>query len=173
MNNELYAQMAKNTVDSKNQLKESKLVRFHNLGSDGIRVTFVGNSITLHGAAPAIGWQIECGMAASAPENDYVHLLEGKVLEEDPRASFCICQVAEWERDYKQGYEKHSLFEAARNFDADVIILRFIENCPGEGFDGDLFRLPRHPVSHPRLPQRWGDPRGHGAGALLHRFPRI
>ena len=30
-----YAQMAKNTVDSKNQLKESKVVRFHNLENGG------------------------------------------------------------------------------------------------------------------------------------------
>ena len=134
-----YSEMAKNTVDSKNQLKESKIVRFHNLGNSGKRVMFVGNSITLHGIAPQIGWHIECGMAASAPENDYVHLLEKAVLEVDPDAAFCICQVAEWERNYKTGCEKHYLYESARAFDADVIVLRFIENCPGKDFEPEVF----------------------------------
>lgn len=139
MKNDLYAQMAKNTVDAKNQLKENDVVRFHNLNSDGIRVMFVGNSITLHGAAPAIGWQNVCGMAASAPERDYVHLLEAKVLEADSNAAFCICQVSKWEQCYKEGTEKYTLYEAARTFDADIIVLRFIENCPATDFEPDAF----------------------------------
>lgn len=139
MKNDLYEQMAKNTVDSKNQLKENRLVRFHNLEGDGVRVMFVGNSITLHGIYPSIGWNLECGMAASAPEKDYVHLLEEKILEADRNAAFCICQVAEWERNYKTGSEKHALFETARAFDADIIVLRFIENCPGADFESEVF----------------------------------
>jgi hypothetical protein len=138
--NNQYAQMAKNTVDSKNQLKDTHLVRFHNIGGNGVRIMFVGNSMTLHGSAPAIGWYPECGMAASAPENDYVHILEKKVLEVDPNASFCICQVANWEREYKNGASTYHLYEAAQKFDADVIILRCIENCPGGDFEGDIFR---------------------------------
>ncbi len=139
MTNKLYSQMAKNTVDSKNQLNESKVVRFHHPDGKGVRVMFMGNSITLHGSAPAIGWFPECGMAASAPENDYVHILEEKVLDILPDAAFCICQVAEWERNYKQSAEEHALYESARNFDADVIVVRFIENCPGGDFDGEAF----------------------------------
>ncbi len=140
MKNDIYAQMSKNTVDSKNQLKESSVVRFHNTESDGVRVMFMGNSITLHGSAPAIGWIPECGMAASAPENDYVHILENKILEVAPNAAFCICQVAEWERCYKTGFEKYPIYESAKNFNADIIVVRFIENCPGGDFEGDVFR---------------------------------
>ena len=139
MKNDLYAQMAKNTVDSKNQLKESGVVRFHNIEGEGIRVMFVGNSITLHGIYPSIGWNLECGMAASAVEKDYVHILESKIQEVDQNAAFCLCQVAEWERNYKTGSEKHSLYESARAFDADIIVFRFIENCPGAEFDADVF----------------------------------
>ncbi len=39
------------------------------------RVLFPGNSITLHGPAPAIGWTGNWGMAASAEHLDYVHLV--------------------------------------------------------------------------------------------------
>jgi hypothetical protein len=114
MNENKYCQMAKNTVDSKNQLKDTPLVRFHNIDGNGIRIMFLGNSMTLHGSAPAIGWYPECGMAASAPEKDYVHILEKKVLEVDPNASFCICQVANWEREYKNGASTYHLYEAAQ-----------------------------------------------------------
>ena len=72
-------------------------------------------------------------------EKDYVHILEGMVLDKFPDAAFCICQVSEWERSYKQGAEKHALYESARSFDADVIVIRFIENCPGGDFDGEVF----------------------------------
>ena len=139
MTNELYSQMKKNTVDSKDQLNESKVVRFHHPEGNGVRIMLMGNSITLHGSAPSIGWLPECGMAASAPEKDYVHILERNVLDKFPDAAFCICQVSEWERSYKQGAEKHALYEYARDFDADVIVIRFIENCPGGDFDGGVF----------------------------------
>lgn len=138
--NNLYSQMKKNTVDSKNQLKESDSVRFHHLGGDGVRVMFVGNSITLHGYYPSIGWHNECGMAASSVDNDYVHILEKNVLKVDPDASFCICQVSGWETNYKNGSEKYPIYESARAFDADIIVIRFIENCSSTDFDGEIFR---------------------------------
>ncbi|MBO7170397.1 MAG: hypothetical protein J6W28_04380 [Clostridia bacterium] len=51
-----YAAMDENTVDAKGQLKKSSCVRFHHVGGKGLRVMFVGNSITLHGIRPEIGW---------------------------------------------------------------------------------------------------------------------
>ena len=42
----------------------------------GPRVLFVGNSITLHSPRPQIGWTSNWGMAASARDKDYVHLLQ-------------------------------------------------------------------------------------------------
>ena len=134
-----YAQMSKNTVDSKGQLAPSKYVRFDFPESKGTRVMFVGNSITNHGVLEKIGWFNEWGMAASAKEKDYVHLLEAKIREIDPESAFCICQVASWEREYKQRDAVLPLFESARNFEADIIVLRFVENVPKSGYDSDEF----------------------------------
>ena len=46
----------------------------------GPRVLFVGNSITLHGPRPQIGWTNNWGMAATARDKDYVHLLQKKMI---------------------------------------------------------------------------------------------
>ena len=72
-------QIDKNTVSAKGQLTSSKFITFDNREGKGIKVMFVGNSITLHGVLPSIGWNNEWGMAASAKENDYVHIIEKKV----------------------------------------------------------------------------------------------
>ena len=129
----------RNTVNALGQLKKSQFVTIHYPENKGLKVMFVGNSITLHGILPEIGWERECGMAASSIENDYVHITERAVLTDHPDASFCICQVAEWERNYKNGTESHALFEDARDFDADIIIMRMSENCPRDDYDDDLF----------------------------------
>ncbi len=123
-------QIDKNTVSAKGQLISSRFVTFDNREGKDIKVMFVGNSITLHGVLPSIGWNNEWGMAASAKENDYVHIIEDKVKVKHPDAAFCICQVAEWERKFDEGEKTFPLYESARDFGADIVIFRFIENCP-------------------------------------------
>ena len=131
--------MEKNTVSSANQLKKSDLVRVINPEGKGKRIMFAGNSITLHGIKEDIGWYNEWGMAASKRENDYVHRLISKVNEIDEDAAYCICQVAEWERNYKNGSETYEYYKDVQEFGADIIIGRFIENCRKEDFDEDVF----------------------------------
>jgi len=135
-----FSQMKKNNVSSANQLKASEYVTFENPNGKGKRIMFVGNSITRHGVLHEIGWHHNWGMAASAKEKDYVHQTIGMVQKCDKDAAFCLCQLATWERQYKNGSETHHMFEAARDFDADIIVFRFIENCPGESFDTEAFK---------------------------------
>ena len=101
---------------------------------------FAGNSITLHGVKEDIGWTGEWGMAASSRENDYVHRLVSYVNEIADDAVFCICQVASWETNYKNGTEVHDMFEEARKFCADIIVMRFVENCKAHEFDKDIYK---------------------------------
>lgn len=136
-----YEQISKNTVKAKNQLEESAYVSFENPQGWGLRVLFVGNSITRHGIAHDIGWHNDWGMAASSKDKDYVHKLIARINTVMEDTAYCICQVAAWERGYKEGTEKfHQAYKSAHDFGADVVILRFIENCPFDGWDANVFK---------------------------------
>lgn len=132
-------QIDKNTVSAKGQLKESEFVTFINGEGTGKRILFVGNSITRHGVLPEIGWHNDWGMAASGLEKDYVHIVAKELNKTFSDAVFCICQVADWERQYKNGEETLHQYEGARDFEADIIIMRCIENCPQDDFDHKTF----------------------------------
>ena len=135
-----FAEIRKNTVKSENQLKENEFVTFEGFENGGPRVMFLGNSIANHGIKPEIGWYAHHGMAASAKGKDYVHILMRKIKERVPNASFCICQAADWERNYSNGAPVYELFRNAREFSADIIVMRLIENCPTADFDGETFK---------------------------------
>ena len=131
-------QIDKNTVSSKGQLKENQYVTFINKEGKGKRILFVGNSITRHGILHDIGWHTDWGMAASDIEKDYVHIIKSRVSEKDDDAAFCVCQASVWERSYKDD-EPYKIYEPARDFDADIIIMRVIENCKAAEFEPDVF----------------------------------
>lgn len=130
----------KNTVNAKGQLKKNDYVTFENKEGNGVRVLFVGNSMTRHGILPEIGWYGDYGMAASSKDKDYVHIVMNYIKKDNPDAVCCICQCSEWERQYKQGDTILDEFCNARDFHADIMIVRLIENCPMEEFDQDLFK---------------------------------
>ena len=100
----------------------------------GPRILFVGNSITLHGPAPKIGWHGNWGMAASWREKDYVHLLQKKIKAVAPDAQCCLLQVADtFERSFfKPDWTCEKYFQWAREFRPDVVLLFFGANVPGD-----------------------------------------
>ena len=117
----------KNSVRADNQLDSCKYVSIIN-NSAKRKVLFVGNSITKHAPAPNIGWYGDWGMAATKKENDYVHLIMKK-LDEDKSADFCIAQCSKWESSYINGSELlNQYYQTARDFNADIIIIRIGEN---------------------------------------------
>lgn len=105
-------------------------------GENGFKILFVGNSITKHRPKPDMGWNNDCGMAASAPENDYVHILMKKIREEyQADASFCIATAADFEREFfKDGLEKNikNRYFKAKEYKPDIMIMFFGANVPKE-----------------------------------------
>ncbi len=92
------------------------------------RVLFLGNSITLHGPAPAIGWTGNWGMAASAEHLDYVHLVTaGIAAASGLEPEIMVKNIADFERGYDTYNVKESL-KSELEFQADIIIVAVGEN---------------------------------------------
>ena len=98
--------------------------------------------MTVHGPLARVGWSGDWGMAASCQEKDYVHQLLKMTADRD--AVLGICQVSSWEAQYKEGGDRLQQYASAREFDADVIVMRFIENCPKDQWDGEVFQKQLH-----------------------------
>ena len=89
-------------------------------------VAVIGNSITHHSPAPSIDWAGYWGMAATAPEKDFFHILEKRLSTwladrqaEPPRFSICKGCVTEkdfssWQTDPVKG--------------ADILIIELGDN---------------------------------------------
>ena len=130
-----------NTVSSKNQLDVNEYVTLiESDKKDKIKILFVGNSITKHAPSSEIGWFGNWGMAASSTENDYVHQTVKKLKEIYNGVSYCICQASEWENNYKNDVVPYDLFFKAREFCADSIVMRLVENCKVKEFDEVCFK---------------------------------
>ncbi len=80
------------------------------------RVLFLGNSITRHGVLEKIGWNLDCGMAASALEKDYVHLVANGLAQlSGKKPEILTANVADFERgDHLDGFELIAQLRARR-----------------------------------------------------------
>ena len=120
-----------NTVPADRQMICSSDLSF--LGREGapLRVLVVGNSITRHGPNEAIGWPYDWGMAASAPERDYVHRLYARLTEAGYDVHMRIRQCSFWERNFMQD-DVLEAYSDERDFAPHVIVYRLGENVPRE-----------------------------------------
>lgn len=92
------------------------------------KILFLGNSITLHGPLESIGWSGNWGMAASAAERDYVHLLTTKIQSEwKCRPETMVRNIADFERQYAT-YDIQQELKGALDFQADLIVVAIGEN---------------------------------------------
>ena len=116
-----------NTVSAENQMKNSSLVYHLGNPSAKTRILVVGNSITRHGPCQEIGWERDCGMAASAPEKDYVHRLFSMLIEGGQDVYMRVSQCSDWETNFlEEGVL--SDYDGDRDFYADFVVFRLGEN---------------------------------------------
>ncbi|GAB3751253.1 SGNH/GDSL hydrolase family protein [Spirosoma pomorum] len=111
------------------------------------RMLVIGNSITSHGPAPDLGWLNFNGMAASAPEKDFVHLLDTQLKALYPQATFQIQSGGGFEREFgKSTYSVDEFNAPLQQFKPDLIILRIGENVDeanaiSRNYEGELRQL--------------------------------
>jgi len=100
------------------------------------RVLLIGNSITSHAPNASIGYGIgtdssdSWGMATSAPEYDYSHLVV-KAIREIPgyeNTEFLAMNVANWETGWNS-YDYVNVYQEGAAFEADLIIVKLGENA--------------------------------------------
>ena len=120
--------LIRNDVPAKGQLADGELVSFCVCDNADLKILFAGNSITRHGVAENLGWLGDWGMAASARENDYVHLIVNSLELAGKKVSYCVANFGEWERSWNDSLlaEKYS---AVRDFGADIVVVRLDENA--------------------------------------------
>lgn len=114
----------KNTVSARAQVSDNVMITEQ---GGKYNVLFAGNSITRHAPKSDIGWFGDWGMAASAKEKDYVHVAVRLLEEKLGKINYCIANCAKWERQY---YKDENILDcaAARDFNADIIVIRLGEN---------------------------------------------
>lgn len=100
------------------------------------RMMVLGNSIMNHAPLPAQGWFNNNGMAASAPANDFVHLLTARLAQEYPQVAVRLVSAGEFERNFSRPeYSLDEFNEPLRQFKPDLIIVRLGENVS----EGNVF----------------------------------
>lgn len=94
------------------------------------KILFLGNSITRHGPKADIGWTGNWGMAASALEKDYVHVLASAMARRAGLAPETLVEnIADFERK-PEAFDYPVRLAKARAFRPDIIILAIAENVP-------------------------------------------
>lgn len=116
------------TVDE--NLSTPALTKFDN-------VVILGNSITYAGPTADLGWYGDWGMAASAQEKDYVHVLKKCFQLRNPDVRVQVKNVQEFETDFTT-YNFDTNLKDLKDTHPDLIILRIGENLKA-GIDLNVF----------------------------------
>ena len=93
------------------------------------RILILGNSITRHRPKPDIGWTDDWGMAASALDKDYVHLLLDRLTHAAGGKApvSMVDNIAQFEREYA-AYDISGTFKQYAAFQTDCVVLAIGEN---------------------------------------------
>ncbi len=94
-------------------------------------VVVLGNSITYSPANPSIGWNGNWGMAASAVDKDYIHLLTAHLKATNPASTLAFTNIAAFENNFDT-YNFDDL-KSLRDAKPNILILRIGENVTRSG----------------------------------------
>lgn len=100
-----------------------------------MKILFAGNSITRHGPKTEIGWDGDYGMAASCPENDYVHVVCRMLEARGKHIIYKAANISEYE--LSPCPESVENIKKLSEFGADIVIIRIGENVAEK--DADRF----------------------------------
>ncbi len=91
-----------------------------------LKILILGNSIVKHSPAPSLGWYGDWGMAATAPDRDFVHVFSDKLSRWDKfQVSVESQNIAYWENDFSYELDQ---FPEVFGKSYDLIIVRLGEN---------------------------------------------
>ena len=94
------------------------------------KILFLGNSITIHGPKPEIGWNGDWGMAASALDKDYVHVFAARVAQAaGGKPKWMSRNIADFERGHPT-YDIAAGMKEELALKPDVVIMAIGENVP-------------------------------------------
>ena len=108
------------------------------------RMLVIGNSIMAHGPAPQLGWYTFNGMAASAPEKDFVHLLTARLQTLNPAMTYQLQAGTGLELDFgRPSYKMEEFDQVMQTYKPDLVVVRLGENVadgevPVRGFEGQF-----------------------------------
>ncbi|MEN8202542.1 MAG: SGNH/GDSL hydrolase family protein [Bacteroidota bacterium] len=133
----IHAQENESTEESLSLMNRVDMDLYVDLTNDvqgkDLHILLIGNSITLHGKAPDIGWSGEYGMAASSMEKDYAHRLF-RMLEKlmpERRIHMRLANSAAFERG-SESYDLNLVDQVKEDFAPDFILFQLGENVPYE-----------------------------------------
>lgn len=104
----------------------------------GVRLLFLGNSITYHLPDPVIGWTNTCGMSASSAEKDYTHLVAAGLSAHlrQPVEAVATSETVGFERDGYLTWDVERELKKFIDFKPDYVVIALGENgadrIPGE-----------------------------------------
>lgn len=110
-----------------------------------VKLLIIGNSITQHSVAAEKGWLHDWGMAATAREKDYAHLLTAKAAQTAPRLNMKLRNISEFET-YFYDFSQFDIskYDEFVSFDADIIICTIganIKNLVPEEGTGEVTEI--------------------------------
>ena len=86
----------------------------------------IGNSITLHGKCSY--WFAECGMAASSPKTDYVHIVIEYLRRTFAEVSYDVFNYYLWEATEHDRIQTYQLLDMHLQCDINLITVQLSEN---------------------------------------------